>query len=273
MIRRIGSYDQPAVAVADEPLHLAPLRTPCNRRILWSAALAAVGGLMLVMGLTLPTDGLGTQIATHRVPNEVVVKGERLILWGLMINGSALCALAIWFGSRGSRIGSPPLCPLWSSGSNCRSLTGSIWPVLGLMGLAVVLRLMNLDSGLWFDEVVTLTEFVRLPAAELVRNYADQNQHPLFSLMAHGSVELFGESAWALRLPAALFGVATVGVLYGFARLLAVSYHHVWFSQNARGYTMLVFFALLGSWLFLENLHRPRLSLSLGYGAVMALAM
>src|SRR5262249_47888944 len=56
------------------------------------------------------------------------------------------------------------------------------------------------------------------------------------------------------------FGVAGVGALYAFVSarlgaraalaagaLLAVSYHHVFFSQNARGFTALVFLGLLAS--------------------------
>jgi uncharacterized membrane protein len=36
------------------------------------------------------------------------------------------------------------------------------------------------------------------------------------------------------------------------AAVLATSYHHVWFSQNARGYTMLGFFALLSTYLLIR---------------------
>lgn len=161
-----------------------------------------------------------------------------------------------------------------------------VWVLAAIAVLGAVLRAVGLDSCLWYDEVVTLTEFVRLPLPDLIRNYADQNQHPLFSVLAHLSVSAFGESAWALRLPAAVFGAATPLVMYFFARriapwpepllaaaLVAVSYHHVWFSQSGRGYTVLVFAALVGSWLLLENLRRPRASLTAAYGVVMALAL
>jgi hypothetical protein len=44
------------------------------------------------------------------------------------------------------------------------------------------------------------------------------------------------------------------------AALLTVSYHHVWYSQNARGYTGLLFWTLLASWLLVRALPdaRPR---------------
>ena len=41
---------------------------------------------------------------------------------------------------------------------------------------------------------------------------------------------------------------------------MATSYHHIWFSQNARGYTMIGFFALASTWLLLKagETRRPR---------------
>ena len=162
------------------------------------------------------------------------------------------------------------------------------WFVLGgLFVFASALRVKGLDSGLWYDEVVTLVEFVRLPLGQLLTNYdAGQNNHPLFSLLAHLSLQVFGESAWALRLPAFLFGLASLWALYCLARtinsrretllavaLMAVSYHHVWFSQNARGYTGLLFWMLLGTWLFLKGLQKTSPVVWFSYAVAMALGM
>jgi Dolichyl-phosphate-mannose-protein mannosyltransferase len=95
---------------------------------------------------------------------------------------------------------------------------------------AAALRFHALDTGLWHDEILIL-----------------------YTVLARLSLGLFGDGCWVLRLPAAVFGIASVGALYGLARevtdrgealltaaLLAFSYHHVWFSQNARGYTGLL---------------------------------
>jgi hypothetical protein len=59
------------------------------------------------------------------------------------------------------------------------------------------------------------------------------------------------------------------------AALLAVSHHHVWFSQNARGYTGLLLYTLLGSEAFLRLLsaREPRgIGALVEYGLWMALA-
>jgi mannosyltransferase len=138
-----------------------------------------------------------------------------------------------------------------------------------LTAFALALRLWNLNSDLWVDEVYTLVDFVRIPFAESLTSFPSQNQHLLYTILAHASIEIFGESAWALRLPAALFGAASVPALFLLARkllgeresllacaLMTVSYHHVWFSQNARGYTGLLLFTILATWAWLEALEK-----------------
>lgn len=154
---------------------------------------------------------------------------------------------------------------------------------------ALVLRSIALGEGLWFDEIQTLVQSVRASLGQVIATFQNSNQHVLFSLMAKSSVALFGESAWALRLPAVLLGVASLGALFWFASLvtarreallavalLTVSYHHVWFSQNARGYTGLMLWALLGSGIFLRMLSSRETrgwGAAAAYGLVMALAI
>ncbi len=243
-------------------------------------SLAVVAGLLLVsIGLVRPTDGAAAQTALHPVPEELLTLGERLFNYGLIGHGLLLLGWAALAG-RTRQSDSEPLLTL------PESAPGGGWGLVLILGLAVGLRVIGLGTGLWYDEVVTLTEFVRLPLPELVRNYADQNQHPLYSVAARLCVVAFGESAWTLRLPAVLFGVASLAAIYAFARrltprpepvlttlLLTVSYHHVWFSQNARGYTALLFWTVLGSLLLVQNLSRPRWSLTVAYAVVSALAL
>jgi 4-amino-4-deoxy-L-arabinose transferase-like glycosyltransferase len=157
--------------------------------------------------------------------------------------------------------------------------------VLGaLVLLAAALRLIGLDSGFWYDEIVTLVESVRPPLATIVTEFPGRNNHPLYSVLGHASIRLFGEQPWSLRVPAMLFGVLGVPALYWLgtivttrleallaAGLLTVSYHHVWFSQNARGYTALLFWTIVGTALILRLLEAPSRLLALSYGVVVAL--
>jgi uncharacterized membrane protein len=131
----------------------------------------------------------------------------------------------------------------------------------------LLLRCWELNSDLWLDEIVTVVNFMRLSPLEAASTFTSSNQHLLNSVLGSLSIRLFGESAWAVRLPAMLFGVATVPVFFCLARLvtqrreaifstlfLVLSYHHVWFSQNARGYSAMIFFTVLSS-LFLLRWH------------------
>ena len=148
--------------------------------------------------------------------------------------------------------------------------SNTIWIALIILTfIALGLRLWNLNSDLWVDEVFTLLDFARPSFREILTSFPSQNQHLLYSILAHTSLEIFGESAWALRLPAVLFGAASIPALFFLCRkilgsteailaatLLTVSYHHIWFSQNARGYSGLLFFTLLATWFWFEALEK-----------------
>jgi 4-amino-4-deoxy-L-arabinose transferase-like glycosyltransferase len=159
------------------------------------------------------------------------------------------------------------------------------WVALAVLtALAAVLRIIGLNSGLWLDEILTLLQTVRRPLWTILTAFPAETQHPLFSLLARISVVMFGEHPWSLRLAAMLFGVAAVPALYFFAReltsqreallgasLMAVSYHGVWFSQDARGYTGMLFFAILSSMFLLRGLRDPAWSNWLWYAITAAL--
>lgn len=154
------------------------------------------------------------------------------------------------------------------------------WTLGAFSVVAFILRIWDLNSDLWIDEVFTLLDFVRQPLGTIVTSFPSQNQHMLFSLLARFSTDVFGESAWALRLPSVIFGVASIWAFFFLARqlfgnreallgsaLMTVSYHHIWYSQNARGYMGLLLFTLLATWCWLEALKENKGVWWLGYVA------
>jgi mannosyltransferase len=149
-----------------------------------------------------------------------------------------------------------------------------------------ILRLWNLNSDLWVDEVLTLVGYARKPFGEIWTSFPDQNQHMLYSFLAHTSFEIFGESVWVLRLPSVLFGVGSIWAMFFLCRrllgvkeallasaLMTFSYHHVWFSQNARGYMGLLFFTLFATWFWFEALEKNRWGWWLAYSTAIVLGM
>jgi len=137
--------------------------------------------------------------------------------------------------------------------------------------LAVALRLYRLDTDLWIDEIGSFQYAMSVSAGELLRTFSSPNQHLLNSLLERASVALFGEHDWTVRLPAVVFGIATVPAMNWLARpvmkgwqslavafLTAVSYHHIWFSQNARGYSGYLLFCVLATGALWRMVNDPR---------------
>ncbi len=216
-----------------------------------------------------------------------LLAGMKLFKIGLIINGCVFFML--WYKSS---ISTNAYAPLYNKHSdtnsdiNVRSRFKSSIALIFLLVFAAFLRLRGINSDLWYDEVMTLVEFVRLPFGQLLTSYVNQNNHILFSLLSNISVSMFGESPGVVRLPALLFGLAGIWALYNLARaitdereawlatiIIVLSYHHVWFSQNARGYTGLLFWMLLGTWFFIKGLQQNSHVTWIIYAAFMALGM
>lgn len=134
----------------------------------------------------------------------------------------------------------------------------ALWTITGA---ALALRLAGVTQDLWLDEITTVIRYTRIPLHIVLLEASTSNNHLLNSLLCAMFVKLFGMSEPVVRLPAVLFGVASVPVLHRLVRMfsggaealfsaamLALSYHHIFFSQNARGYSGFLFGALLGTY-------------------------
>lgn len=156
--------------------------------------------------------------------------------------------------------------------------------VAGLTLLAGLLRLFRLGSDLWLDEIAPLVMYGDHSPFEIWGDLARPNNHMLNTLLVNSMRALCGDSEWAVRLPAAAFGFATVPVFYRLSRfaverpaavvaaaLLAISPHHVFYSQSARGYSAHVFFVCALTLLLLAGLRRPARRATTPYMGVAAL--
>jgi mannosyltransferase len=149
---------------------------------------------------------------------------------------------------------------------------------------AFVVRVIDLDSSLQTDEITTVLLSIRISAEDLFLNSGYSfNNHLFYSLQAKASVFVFGESNWSIRLPAVIFGVASIAAMWRLAYmasgvlqahitalLIAFSFHHVWFSQNARGYTELMFWFVFSTIILIRGLRNPSWTLWISYGLVIA---
>ena len=216
--------------------------------------------VLLAVGLLLPPSATAAWLAG---PGRDVAGGVWILKGALVLDAALLLSAVLW-APRGGTF--EALVPRGLRRPRPASASAH-WAVGGLLALATALRLHALEVGPWYDEIDTWVHYARAPLGTIATTFDSQNQHLLYSLSARLSLAAIGDGVFALRLPAAVFGVLSVGALWIFARrlttdrealfaaaLLTVSYHHVWFSQNARGYTGLLLFTLLGSAVFLDML-------------------
>lgn len=127
---------------------------------------------------------------------------------------------------------------------------------LFLLALAPRLFLLG-NPSMWGDESYSIA----LSAGSLDQILATTHDvhPPLYYLLLHYWLAL-GRSELLVRLPSALLGAVSVLVLYALARawlsersallaavLLAVSPLHVWYSQEARMYSLLTFFGVVSA--------------------------
>lgn len=133
--------------------------------------------------------------------------------------------------------------------------------LIAIVVLAATLRLPTLGTqSLWYDEAATWFQVSGTPGQLLYRTAAD-NYPPLYNILVWLLIRFLGDAEWVLRLPAALLGIANVPLIYLLGRrlagptaglvaalLLALSGFHVWYSQEARMYTLLACAATAYAW-------------------------
>jgi 4-amino-4-deoxy-L-arabinose transferase-like glycosyltransferase len=120
---------------------------------------------------------------------------------------------------------------------------------------------------LWHDEVITFITAIDSPFKIMTDPY-DMNIPPLYYLIEHLVLRL-GHGEFILRLPSVIVASLSIptffGVLsHGYGRavgiagagLMVLSPLHVWYSQEARPYALLVFLSLVSIWCFQRLIDR-----------------
>lgn len=124
--------------------------------------------------------------------------------------------------------------------------------IILILFIALILRSINLSQSLWLDEAINVNNVVNLGFSELFYKYSLGDFHPpLYHLILKLNTNLLGSSEVAVRLPSVIFGVLTVFVIYLIGRklfenktaliaatLLATSPLHIYYSQEARMYSL-----------------------------------
>jgi Dolichyl-phosphate-mannose-protein mannosyltransferase len=145
--------------------------------------------------------------------------------------------------------------------ASCRNFLIGLLGLLALVGVATVLRLHDLDRwSLWLDELLQYKESAA-PFNTLQSSLFAQDM-PISYMLGHVFVAAgFDNNEWQLRFPFAMFGVATVVMIYLLARELlgqraailsglvaCLMPVLVAYSQEYRAYSILIFLMTLSGW-------------------------
>ncbi len=132
---------------------------------------------------------------------------------------------------------------------------------------AFVLRVFRLDwQSLWYDEAFSVY-LAHFDLGEITARTAADIQPPLYYYLLHFWIAVAGDSEFSVRFLSLLFGVLTVPLMYATARRLfnrnaaliaalfaMLSPLYLWYSQEARMYTLITFMLLLSSYSMLRAL-------------------
>jgi uncharacterized membrane protein len=139
-------------------------------------------------------------------------------------------------------------------------------------------------QSLWFDEIDVVVRAQR-PFGDVLHTFVATGENgPLYNLMLAIWIRVAGASEIAVRFPSAVAGVLALPLIYLLGRrlagptvgllsagLLAISPYHVWYSQEAKMYAILVLLALGSTLLLVEALLRNRPLWWAGYSIVTSL--
>jgi len=153
-----------------------------------------------------------------------------------------------------------------------RALLQATWSrhasVIALVLLSFGLRLWRLEAkGIWWDESLSLfraqqtVPYILSSRIDFPGSSSTDQHPPLYFLLLHGAIGLWGESDLVLRLPSVFFATIAVPLLYAMGVRLrgsgvgllaalfgALSPFYLWYAQEARMYTMVTALALAATW-------------------------
>lgn len=131
-----------------------------------------------------------------------------------------------------------------------------------ILFLGLILRIIGINQSFWLDEAITATIARDLTTTQIINNYLPlDNSPPLFVLLVNFIFGFLPNNEIVDRIPSIIFGLATIFFLYLIAKewinkkfgllvalLLATSPLHVYYSHEARMYSLATFLATLLIW-------------------------
>lgn len=223
-----------------------------------AASLVAVAAVVVIVG----TDTLAARLQSLAVgfdsDGTLSTENQQLIAkmigrGGLVMAGAAAAAFVwAWLWDVAGRLRPTAAQTSTVAANQFRVADGAVLLLASLLLLGLTIAV--IDRGLGYDEIVTVTNFVRADSwRDLLSDHIVFNNHIGYSAAARLSQAVFGTDDWVYRVPALMLGLLSLPLSWalGYALfgattariavvLLAVSPILVEYSASARGYSGLL---------------------------------
>ena len=148
--------------------------------------------------------------------------------------------------------------------------------LLAILFMGLFLRVYDLGSeSLWLDEGCSIN-CANLSLYQIF--FLQDTNPPLYYIVLHWWVSLFGDSEFSVRFPSVIFGFIAILMIYKIGNqifdrnvgmlsslLLGLSVFHIQYSQEARTYSLSVLLTLLSMYFFIRLLNRRSYVFLMGY--------
>ena len=136
-----------------------------------------------------------------------------------------------------------------------------------ILFIALVLRILNLNyNSYWLDEITSVTLSSNESIDVVLKGCMDDIHPPLYQIILFYYMKFGGDSEFSTRLLSVFFGLLSSVVTFLIAKqmfgvkksfelflLFAVAYFPIYYSQESRSYSLLLFLTLLVNYFFIKN--------------------
>jgi len=151
--------------------------------------------------------------------------------------------------------------------------------LLAILLLGLFLRVFDLSKeSVWLDEGYSI-KVANLNLFNIVEEISRNDSHPpLYYFVLHYWIKLFGDSEFSARFPSVIFGFFAIFMIYKVGSLIfdkevgifssliiGLSTFHIYYSQEARMYSLISLLTLLSIYFFIKLLRERSLIASIGY--------
>lgn len=149
--------------------------------------------------------------------------------------------------------------------------------LLGILFIGLFLRVYDLgNESIWLDEGYSI-RYANLNLPQII-SLQDNGLPPLYYIILHWWIHLFGDSEFSIRFPSVIFGFFAILMIYKIGSqifdkdvgvlsslLLGLSIFHIHYSQEARTYSLSVLLTLLSMYFFMKLLKKRSHIALIGY--------